>query len=193
MRLLIFQGDLNRAKEICKETNDTAACYYLAKQLELKDCIEEAVTFYAIAQYYSQAVKLAREKGLENDIMSLSLKSPTPVMLQSAAYFENKGHNEKAVILYMKGSNLKKALDIAVKAKLYDYVKKITAEMNPDANNEILEKMSKLFLDGNQNEQAVHMLIASKQIEKALELCIQNNIAITEDIVKFFIKMRIYL
>lgn len=138
-----------------------------------------------MAQYYSQAVKLARERGLENDIMSLSLKSPVPVMLQSAAYFENKGHNEKAVILYMKGRNMKKALDIAVKAKLYDYVKKITAEINPEANSDQLEKLSQVFLDGNQNEQAVHLLIASKQIEKALELCIQNNIAITEDIVKF--------
>lgn len=105
-------------------------------------------------------------------------------MLQSAAYFENKGHNEKAVILYMKGRNMKKALDIAVKAKLYDYVKKITAEINPEANSDQLEKLSQVFLDGNQNEQAVHLLIASKQIEKALELCIQNNIAITEDIVK---------
>ena len=181
---MIFQGDLNRAKEVCKETNDTAACYYLARQLELKDSIEEAVLFYAMAQYYSQAVKLARERGLENDIMSLSLKSPTPVMLQSAAYFEQKGHNEKAVILYMKGRNLKKALDIAVKAKLYDYVKKITAEINPDADSEMLTKMSEVFLDGNNKEQAVHLMIASKQIEKALELCIQNNIPITEDIAK---------
>jgi len=181
---LIFQGDINRAKEICKETNDTAACYYLAKQMELKDSIEEAVTFYAMAQYYSQAVKLARERGLENDLMSLSLKSPIPVILQSAAYFEQKGYHEKAVILYMKGRNLKKALDIAVKAKLYDYVKKISGEINPDADNEMLNKLSQAFLDGNQNEQAVDLLIASKQIEKALELCIQNNIPITDDIVK---------
>lgn len=182
--MLIFQGDFNKAKEVCKDSNDTAACYYLAKQFELKDSVEEAVTFYAMAQYYSQAVKLARDRGLENDIMSFSLKSPIPVMLQSAAYFEAKGQNEKAVILYMKGKNLKKALDIAVKAKLFDYVKKITAEINPEADNELLNKLSQTFLDGNNNEQAVHLLIASKQIEKALELCIQNNIPITEDIVR---------
>lgn len=181
---MIFQGDFNKAKEVCKDTNDTSACYYLAKQLELKDEIEEAVTFYAMAQYYSQAVKLARERGLENDIMSFSLKSPAPVMLQSAAYFESKGQNEKAVILYMNGKNLKKALDIAVKAKLYDYVKKITGEINPDVDHQVLNKLSQTFLEGNQNEQAVHLFIASKQIEKALELCIQNNIPITEDIVK---------
>ena len=50
-------------------------------------------------------------------------------MNQSAAYFEQKGILEKAVILYMKGKNLKKAMSIAVKAKLYDYVKKITTEI----------------------------------------------------------------
>lgn len=129
---MIFLGQLNKAKEICNETNDTAACYYLAKQLEMKDQIEEAVTFYAKAQYYSIAVKLARDHGLENDIMSLSMMSPKPIMLQSAAYFESKGLHEKAVLLYMKGKNFKKALDIAVKAKLYDYIKRISEETNSE-------------------------------------------------------------
>lgn len=180
--MLIFLGEFNKAKDICQETNDTAACYFLAKQLEIKDQIEEAVHFYAKAQYYSLAVKLAREKGMENDIMSLSLMSPKQIMLQSAAYFEQKGFFEKAVLLYMKGKNLKKALDIAVKAKLYDYIKRITDEINADS--ETLKKAADHFLDENQNDQAIVLLIASKQIEKALNLCIENNIPITEDIAR---------
>lgn len=184
VRLFIFLNDIQKAKSICKETNDTAACYYLAKQLELTDQIEEAVSFYAKAQYYSLAVKLARDKGLENEIMSLSMMSPKQVMLQSAAYFENKGLHEKAVVLFMKGKNLKKALDIAVNAKLYDYIKRITDEINAEKDSEALEKAAQHFLDGNQQDKAIHLLIASKQIEKALELCIEHNIPITEDIAK---------
>ena len=108
----MFQGDFQRAKEICMECSEPAACYYLAKQLEIKDQINEAIHFYAKAQYYSQAVKLARERGMDNDVISLSLMSTKQVMIQSAQYFEQKGLNEKAVILYMKGKNLKKVLDL---------------------------------------------------------------------------------
>ena len=62
--------------------------------------------------------------------MSLSLMSPLRCMNQSAIYFEQKGYFEKAVILYMKAKNIKKALNLAVKAKLYDYIKKITSEVD---------------------------------------------------------------
>jgi intraflagellar transport protein 140 len=46
-------------------------------------------------------------------------------MVQSAAYFQAKGLVEKAVMLYMKGGQLKNALRLATKAKLSEYVKKI--------------------------------------------------------------------
>lgn len=36
-------------------------------------------------------------------------------MVQSAAYFEKKGKYDKAVSLYMRGGNKKKAMDLAIK------------------------------------------------------------------------------
>ena len=54
--------------------------------------------------------------------MSLSLMALPRCINQSAEYFENKGFNEKAIILYMKSKNIKKALNLAVKSKLYDYI-----------------------------------------------------------------------
>ena len=45
----MFQGDFQRAKEICMECSEPAACYYLAKQLEIKDQSNEAIQFYAKA------------------------------------------------------------------------------------------------------------------------------------------------
>lgn len=53
----------------------------MAKQLEIKDIVPEAIMFYAKAQYYSQAVKLARERNMDSDVMSLSLQSPPQVMV----------------------------------------------------------------------------------------------------------------
>ncbi len=38
--------------------------------------LSEAIHFYAKAQYYSQAVKIAIVNGLDGEIMSLSMAAP---------------------------------------------------------------------------------------------------------------------
>tara|TARA_B110000503_G_C6874176_1_gene299930 strand:- start:359 stop:535 length:177 start_codon:yes stop_codon:yes gene_type:complete len=58
--------------------------------------------------------------------MSLSLMALPRCINRSALYFESKGLNEKTIILYIKAKNIKKALNLAVKSKLYDYIQKIT-------------------------------------------------------------------
>lgn len=45
----------------------------------------------------------------------MSLISSKPIMVQSAAYFERKGKFDKAVSLYMRGGNKKKAMDLAIR------------------------------------------------------------------------------
>ena len=57
---------------------------------------------------------------------------------QSAEYFESKGFTEKAIILYMKSKNIKKAINLAVKSKLYDYIAKITNSLGEDEDVEVL-------------------------------------------------------
>jgi hypothetical protein len=57
---------------------------------------------------------------------------------QSAEYFESKGFTEKAIILYMKSKNIKKAINLAVKSKLYDYIAKITTSLGEDEDVEVL-------------------------------------------------------
>ncbi len=56
---------------------------------------------------------MAKEKGLTNEIMSISLQGPKQIKLQSALYFEEKGFKSKAVELYKKGGNLIKAYNLA--------------------------------------------------------------------------------
>nr|VVW87675.1 unnamed protein product [Nymphaea colorata] len=64
--------------------------------------LSEAIHFYAKAQYYSQAVKIAITNELDGEILSLSMASPKEVAFRSAAYFERKGLIEKAIRLYRK-------------------------------------------------------------------------------------------
>lgn len=48
-------------------------------------------------------------------------------MLQSAQYFESKGKHDKAVQLYSRGGNRKKAMDLAIKKNLTDMIENISS------------------------------------------------------------------
>lgn len=147
-----MEGDLRGAMEICEETNDPIACFNVAKQLEQRNQISEAIQLYARAQQVSQAIKLAVENGMDNEIMGLTVNGPKQVMLKAANYFEHKGYNEKAIILYIKGKNFKRALDMSMKFKLFDYITKITGEIKEDADPELLVAVAEHFMENNQHD-----------------------------------------
>lgn len=67
---------------------------------------------------------------MDGDVMALSLQAPKQVKLQSAAYFEEKGFIDKAIDLYKKGGNLKKAMYMANKHNLTDELNKIGSQMD---------------------------------------------------------------
>ena len=71
--------------------------------------LSEAIHFYAKAQYYSQAIKIAIHNELDGEIMSLSMASLKEVAFRSASYFERKGLVEKSIRLYIKAGAIKKA------------------------------------------------------------------------------------
>ena len=159
MRLLILQGDLRGATSICDDTNDKVACYNLAKHLEQRGQISEAIQLYAKAHQVSHAIKLAIENEMDNEIMSLAVNGPKQVMLKVAGYFEHKGYNEKAIILYIKGRNFKRALDLSMKFKLFDYMNKITGEVNQDADPEVLGAVASHFMENNQPDKVIYCFL----------------------------------
>ena len=161
VRILIVQKDLEKATEICHQTNDPASCYYVAKQFEARGNINEAIELYVKAQQVALAIRLAIDNGMDNEIMNLSVVGSKQVMLKAAAYFEQKGYNEKAVILYTKGKNYKKALDLSVKYKLYDYIKRITGEINEDADPEVLGSVAEHFMENNQQDKVLILFLLS--------------------------------
>ena len=71
--------------------------------------LSEAIHFYAKAQYYSQAIKIAINNEIDGEIWGLSMASPKEVAFRSASYFERKGFMEKAIRLYIKAGAIKKA------------------------------------------------------------------------------------
>ena len=70
----------------------------------------------AARQQQTQATRLAKQYSLDADLMAFAIKARPSLMIDCAAYFEQRGEFEKAVQLYQKGGDVAKALDICFKA-----------------------------------------------------------------------------
>jgi intraflagellar transport protein 140 len=154
--------------------------------------LSEAIHFYAKAQYYSQAIKIAINNELDGEIMSLSMASPKEVAFRSASYFERKGLIEKAIRLYIKAGATKKANTLAEKSGFSELITNQTADDESGDEQDLIEGGDKeainskisAFLEANKFERALPLLVGAKQYERALDLCIQQNLPIQEDLIK---------
>mmetsp|Transcript_4514 Transcript_4514/g.3003 ORF Transcript_4514/g.3003 Transcript_4514/m.3003 type:complete len:92 (-) Transcript_4514:1067-1342(-) len=89
--------------------------------------MSEAITYYSKSQRLHHAIRLAKENNYDQQVMSMSLLSSKQIMVQSAAYFERKGKFDKAVQLYSKGGNKKRAMELAMKYNLANMIDDISA------------------------------------------------------------------
>lgn len=65
VRLHLSQNELQESIKICNSESEPQACFLLARHMEKNGMLSEAIHFYAKAQYYSQAVKIAITNGLD--------------------------------------------------------------------------------------------------------------------------------
>lgn len=83
---------------------------------------------------------------------------------------------------------MKKALDVAEKNNLTDEIRKIRnlleqpteSEKSPEEND--IEVTISNFISAGYPEKALPLLIKSNQADRALEICIQHNVPITDDL-----------
>lgn len=115
VRVLCANNDIPSALKLALETNDPQACFHLARHYEAQNNTRDAIVYYSKSQRLHHAIRLAKESGYDQEVMTMSLQSSKPIMVQSAAYFEKKGKFDKSVSLYMRGGNKKKAMDLAMR------------------------------------------------------------------------------
>jgi len=180
-RVACFNKDLERAQKICEDSQDSAACYHLARHLEAEGRFKEAIHFFQMAGRISHALRLAQENSFDGDLMSLALASDPQNMAQAAKYYEQRGQHSKAVVLFQKAGYQKRALELCFSARLFDALRKIADDLSADSDPEILAKCAEFFMQHNQHEKAVHLLSMSHQYEKAVSLCCEHDVQITED------------
>ncbi|CAK0896109.1 unnamed protein product, partial [Prorocentrum cordatum] len=163
--------DIDAAVKICRETQNAAACYHLARHLEADGMVKEAIQYFQKAGRLSHALRLAQENNFDGDLMSLALASDPVNMAQAAKYYEQRGHPSKAVQLYQKAGHQKRALELCFSAKLFDALRKIAGELSADSDPEVLARCAEFFMEHSQHDKAVHLLSMSHQFQRAIDLC----------------------
>lgn len=169
VRLFCQNDDIPSALKTALESSDPQACFHLARHYEQNGNLKEAIVYYSKAQRLHHAIRLAREQGFDQEVMSMSLQSSKQIMIQSAQYFERKGKFEKAAQLYIKGGNKKKGTELAIKHKLPDMAGIISTDIDESEDPEVLKQSLGFFLQNQQYEKAVQIMIHLKQLDEALQ------------------------
>uniref|UniRef100_A0A671WNM9 Intraflagellar transport 140 n=1 Tax=Sparus aurata TaxID=8175 RepID=A0A671WNM9_SPAAU len=183
VRVHCYMGNIQKASEIANDTGDRAASYHLARHYEGHDDIKQAVHFYTRAQAYNNAIRLCKETGLDDQLMNLALLSNPEDMMEAACYYEEKGtHMDRAVELYHKAGYVSKALELAFATQQFTILQMIAEDLNENSDPAILARCSDFFITHSQYDKAVELLVAAKKYNQALELCVIQNLTITEEL-----------
>ncbi|XP_010281198.1 PREDICTED: intraflagellar transport protein 140 homolog [Phaethon lepturus] len=182
VRVHCFQGNVQKAAEIANETGNWAASYHLARQYESQDEIKQAVHFYTRAQAFNNAIRLCKENNLDDQLMNLALLSSPEDMVEAACYYEEKGEQmDRAVMLYHKAGHFSKALELAFATQQFGALQLIAEDLDEKSDPVLLARCSDFFIEHAQYEKAVDLLLAAKKYHEALQLCLKQNLTITEE------------
>lgn len=185
IRVYINQGEVEKAMNLCKEKDSKVGWYLLGQYFERQNEVRDAMQLYAKSQRFHHAARLAQENKLDGELMSLVLRSGSiKLMLKSAKYFEEKHFLDRAVVLYHKGKNLKKALDLCFASHNYDYLKTLVDDLSEEEDPATLLKTADYFIAEGMHDKAVHLLVSAKQFAKALEMSLTHNVKIDENIIE---------
>uniref|UniRef100_A0A8C3XR44 Intraflagellar transport protein 140 homolog n=2 Tax=Chelydra serpentina TaxID=8475 RepID=A0A8C3XR44_CHESE len=182
VRVYCFQGNIQKAAEIANETGNWAASYHLARQYESQDEIKQAVHFYTRAQAFNNAIRLCKENNLDDQLMNLALLSSPEDMIEAACYYEEKGEQmDRSVMLYHKAGHFSKALELAFATQQFGALQLIAEDLDEKSDPALLARCSDFFIEHAQHEKAVELLLAAKKYHEALQLCLNQNLTITEE------------
>lgn len=171
-----------------QKTNDKASAYHLARQHEAIarqhesiSSIQVAIQLYEKANQYNHAIRLAKEYGLDAELMQYALHSTDELKIECANYFEQKRDFSKAVQLYQKGGDIPKALDICFKGQLFEVLRNIADDLGETTNPGVLRQCATFFIDNDQYEKGAHLLVTAKEFDSALKICLEHKVKITEE------------
>lgn len=202
VRIYCFKGEFSMAAEIVQDTNNRAAAYHVARQLENQGELRESISYYATSGCYNHAIRLAKQYGLDTELMRFATRSTPSLMLDCAAYFEAKGELDKAVQLYHKGGDLGHALDVCFRAgdmlsngrggrekdpakvaiakSAFELLNSIAEDLGAATSPQTLARCAEFLVLHKQYDKAVDLYIMAKRYMHAIEMCVNNRVDITD-------------
>lgn len=185
VRILCFLGQLSRADSVARHSADKSACYHLARHYENIGKFQEAIQFYTRAQTFGNAVRICKENDLQDELWNVgSIAKSRDDKASAAAYFEEIGDNKRAVELYHRAGFIHKAIEISFASQQPDILQVIASELDAKSDPELIARCAEFFQSINFNAKAVQLLANARQFEKALEVCYQHGIPLTETLVE---------
>ncbi|KAG6550540.1 hypothetical protein Mapa_007909 [Marchantia paleacea] len=180
VRVYCFKSDFSTAAALVLESSDAAAAFSLARQYEKSGQIRQAIKFFSKAGKFTYAARLAMKHNIDNELLALSLQSTKEMMTKAAKYYEEQKKYEEAVLLYHKGGDLEKAINVCFRTRLYDALKAIAEDLDKNEDPALLAKCGDFLLANKQIDKAVQLFIAAKQYVVALDLCMIEGVILTD-------------
>ena len=181
VRVLCSMHKTDLAADLVNTHDSKVGAFHLARHMEASSEIPDAIHYYALAACFHHAIRLAKENGLDADLMNFALQSSKADMVETALYFERRQAFDQAVTLYQKGGDLIRALDLCFTAELYDVLHSISDELGDEATPEVRQKCVNFFLEHQHYAKAVHLLLKGDALGEALDLCTSHEVFITEE------------
>ncbi|KXS19349.1 hypothetical protein M427DRAFT_143502 [Gonapodya prolifera JEL478] len=186
VRLFCRNGDMDKAIATARSSQDSSAFYYLAQQYEAQGSYADAVACYTSARCFMHAVAIAKKHAMQNELMTLGLEGSLQCRIAVARYFEDIGDFHQAANLYWKANQPNRALETCLLAKDISLLKDIVFKL-PKWDNPLIfgQAASALELSGD-FEGAVQILSTCGQLEQALSILHEHDVAISESLVELF-------
>ena len=180
---------INRDPKYLKGYMDGA--FLIGNYYEKNNSMKNAIDFYRISGRFNQAFRLAKEKGLDNEIYALGTQAPKHTQNLIAEYFEK---NLKALADYFTSQNeYEKALELLIRIKDYENAMKIcenhkvrisqeTAnaikdDLEKESNNKVKQdltsRLAKLLMTQGDFEMAHDIYVKIGNLKKAMKCYIK--------------------
>ena len=191
VRISCSSNDFDGAFEIIKETGCKVSSYFVARQLESRGDIREAINLYRSSGSFNHAIRLAKAYGLDAELMAFALKCQPSVMHSVAQYFEEKNEIEKSSTLYSKCGESFKAFALAeslfrgkqdVNEHVFELFHSIFATITDPNERQVYHiKYGEMLIQSEFFDIAAEFYVLHlKQFDRAIEICSQYDIHISE-------------
>ena len=155
--------------------------YLIGNYYEKNNSLKNAIDFYRVSGRFNQAFRLAKEKGLDQEIYALGTQAPKNTQNLIAEYFEKKNKLKEAIDLYLQGSNIRKGLNLCLATNQLDRVREISRVMEEKEDKDTLKALAEYFSSQNDHEKALELLIRTKDYENAMKICENHKVRISKE------------